>query len=570
MAKQISHEKFVNRVAENNPNVLILGQYVNAKTRVRVQCLKCEQIYDALPSKLMKGKGCPYCSNQKIKAGYNDLATTHPQIASEWCYERNDVVTPRDVTHGSEKVVWWKCQICGCEYQASVASRTNTHSSKKCPQCSSQHGTSFREQCVLFYMRQALNCPVESRAQVKMCEQHKEIDIWIPSLMIGLEYDGEYYHENAIRDRNDSGKDNLAKSSGIRLIRIIESDHKEFNGDRVTYDVHHDRTKNLQEAIEHAINLIVPYQNAIDINADTSLIMQQYKNDEGERSLTHRYPELAEEWDIELNNGLTPDKVSYGSGYNAWWRCCHGHAYQSTVNNRTHLNSGCPYCSNKKVLTGFNDLATRFPSIAEEWHPTKNDGKHTPETIVFGSHLKVWWKCKTCGNEWETTISDRIHGTGCPVCAGRDIKQGYNDFATNFPEIAAEWHPTRNENLQPSDVTSHSHRKVWWVDKFGHEWKATIANRTNGNGCPYCNNRKILSGYNDLATIAPEVAREWHPTKNGELTPDMVFPKSGKKRFWKCSKCGTEYENIVSNITNGLSGCPNCRYKPGKQTKTIY
>ena len=80
---------------------------------------------------------------------------------------------------------------------------------------------------------------------------------------------------------------------------------------------------------------------------------------------------------------------------------------------------GCPYCVNKKVLVGFNDLASIEPKIAAEWHPTLN-GALTPEKVTAGSNRKVWWLCPE-GHVWRTAISNRTNAkkrTGCPVCAG--------------------------------------------------------------------------------------------------------------------------------------------------------
>ena len=85
------------------------------------------------------------------------------------------------------------------------------------------------------------------------------------------------------------------------------------------------------------------------------------------------------------------------------------------------------------------------------------------------------------------------------------------------PIVSSEWHPTKNNSLLPKDVGANSNKKVWWLGKCGHEWQATINNRNNGRGCPYCTNRKVLNGFNDLLTKKPELAREWHPTKNEDL-----------------------------------------------------
>src|SRR6266851_5044227 len=103
-------------------------------------------------------------------------------------------------------------------------------------------------------------------------------------------------------------------------------------------------------------------------------------------------------------------------------------------------------------------------------------------------------------------------------------------------ELAAEWHPTKNGDLTPASVTSGSGKKVWWrcrVDPT-HEWQSTITNRVQGNGCPVCAGR-VATSTTSLRVLRPELATEWHPNKNGNLTPDAVTPGSNKKVWWRCS-----------------------------------
>jgi hypothetical protein len=113
--------------------------------------------------------------------------------------------------------------------------------------------------------------------------------------------------------------------------------------------------------------------------------------------------------------------------------------------------------------------------------------------------------------------------------AGKRVLVGFNDLAHVDRRLASEWHPTRNETLTPSDVTAGSGKVVWWQDKLGHAWQVSVNNRTIGRtGCPYCTNNVVLAGFNDLATVNPDVAAQWHQTRNGDLTPQVVAGQSGK------------------------------------------
>lgn len=146
-----------------------------------------------------------------------------------------------------------------------------------------------------------------------------------------------------------------------------------------------------------------------------------------------------------------------------------------------------------------------------------------------------------------------------------------NSLTALFPDVAAEWHPTKNGHLSPTDVVAGSARKVWWKCPKGedHEWEATLANRTHSrSGCPYCRGFRV-SVTNSLASRFPELAAEWHPTKNGELTPADVAYGSGRKVWWKCPN-GDDHEFIASpNTRTSYRGCPYCAGKRISETNSL-
>ena len=272
-------------------------------------------------------------------------------------------------------------------------------------------------------------------------------------------------------------------------------------------------------------------------------------------------PVLAKEWHPKKNGLLTPKDVTPGSHEKVWWICKNEHIWEAKVYSR-NFGSGCPYCSGRrackdnfsggKKVCKDNCLETINPVLAKEWHPTRN-GSLTPNDVTFASGKKVWWVCDK-GHEWPATINDRKNGSGCPFCSGKKVCKD-NSLETINPVLAKEWHPTRNGSLTPNDVTFASGKKVWWVCENGHEWPATINDRKNGSGCPFCSGRKVCKD-NCLDTVNPELAKEWHPTKNRSLTPSDVTIKSGKKVWWICKK-GHEWLATVANRSNG-SNCPRC------------
>ena len=199
------------------------------------------------------------------------------------------------------------------------------------------------------------------------------------------------------------------------------------------------------------------------------------------------------------------------------------------------------------------------PELEPEWDAEKNGPVQFSELTV-GSRRLVWWRCAK-GHSYRSAVKSRAQGTGCPVCAGRAVIPGENDLASLFPEIAAQWHPTRNGVLTPEKLTPYSNRKVWWRCPLGHEYAAAVSARTmNGSDCPYCSGRKALPGFNDLATLEPKVAAQWHPTLNGALTPEQVTTGSHKKVWWECPN-GHIWKAIIYSRAGPSSrkcGCPVC------------
>ena len=215
-----------------------------------------------------------------------------------------------------------------------------------------------------------------------------------------------------------------------------------------------------------------------------------------------------------------------------------------------------------KLIKGINDLSTLNPELVKEWHPTKN-GELKPTDVTYGSGEKVWWLCNE-GHEYQASVYARNKGSKCPYCAGQKVLKGFNDLASQKPELAKEWHPTKNEDLTPDKVPCQYNKNVWWLGKCGHEWFAKVSNRFNGAGCPYCSGRYPIKGVNDLATTNPELASEWHPTKNGNLTPSDVKEHSNKKVWWMCNQ-GHEWEAMINSRIK--RGCPYCG---GKAVLTGY
>ena len=421
------------------------------------------------------------------------------RILYQWDKEKNEPLTPQDVSFATHKEVWWICDH-GHQWSSPVYSRTSNKSG--CPYCRGKR-------------------------------------IWSNEHTLASTYPdiAKQWHPD--------------KNHGLLPNQILPGTHRKAwwiceNG--------HEWEAEIKSRV----------------NGNNCPFCTNRKIIAGENDLQTTHPELAAQWHPEKNGVLTPQQVVSGSTRKVWWRCERGHEWKAGICRRAHYNTGCPYCTGKVIIVGETDLQTTHPGIVDQWHPTKN-GILTPQKVVSGSMRKVWWLCER-GHEWEARIHPRAHyNTGCPYCTGKLVITGETDLQTTHPEIAAQWHPSRNGSMTPQSVSSFSNRKAWWICDKGHEYQSVICFRTARQcGCPYCAGRMVLAGFNDLQTLEPKVAAQWHPSLNGSLTPEMVTTGSNKKVWWQCPE-GHVWKTVVyARACKQKSGCPVCAGKYNRKKQYHY
>lgn len=202
-------------------------------------------------------------------------------------------------------------------------------------------------------------------------------------------------------------------------------------------------------------------------------------------------PDLAAELHPTMNGRRTGLTIGTGERANVWWLCPKAHGYESTPANRIHERGGtsCPYCLGMKALPGESDLISLNPHLAAELAKEQPNGID-PSRLLPKSNKRVTWQCVAYPDHlWNAPPASRLAGHGCPYCAGQKVKAGFNDLATFAPDIAAEWHPTKNGERQPNQVARGANSYAWWLCNEGHEWRAVINSRRNGVGCPRCSQK---------------------------------------------------------------------------------
>jgi len=255
--------------------------------------------------------------------------------------------------------------------------------------------------------------------------------------------------------------------------------------------------------------------------------------------LATTYPHIAKQWHVRKNGKLTPKDVKPGSEKKVYWQCpiFEDHVFRSPIVNRTKKGSGCPKCTAYRTPKE-RSLETLFPKVAKQWHRKKN-APVSPSMVGAKSNKKFWWICPLDkGHEFQSRVADRtLSGSGCPICSGNLIIKE-NSLAAINPLLAKQWHKTKNGSLKPSSVAPSSNKHIWWQCSTSrdHVWQATPDRRNGRNdGCPFCSNKRV-SKTNSLKHLFPQIATEWHPTKNGSLTPEDIVAGSGRKVYWRCNK----------------------------------
>ena len=548
---------------------------IGSNTKVWWKCSLGHE-WEATVGNRNKGSGCPYCSNHKAWPGYNDLATVNPKLASEWDYEKNDGVQPSDVTAGSHKKAWWKCQN-GHEWLADIHSR---NSGNGCPYCSGR----FVDKGVTDL--QTVNPELAKEWDYNKNGNLKPNDV-LPSSGKKVWWICSKGHEwqATIGGRNKGGCPYCSGQRVLRGYNDLQTVNPELakewdydkNGDLKPEDVtanngrrvwwicskghewqakiyhrnngsgcpicHSERNTSLpefallyylrQNGIEvvhsykehgYELDIYIPAQHtAIEFDGyfwhkkKTQKDLEKNRQCEKDGIKLYRIREgLPSLNDSSIDYVIQKDHKDISSAFEKILFEIVG------MNVDIDLKRDAISIENlREYIEKENSILFSYPEVAKEWNYEKN-GNLRPEHVLSNSGKKVWWKCRK-GHEWQAVIQSRSNGNGCPYCAGKIAITGQNDLQTVNPELAKEWDREKNRGLTPMDVLPNSEKKAWWKCQNGHEWQAMIGNRNKGQGCPYCSGKKVLKGYNDLQTVKMDTnGKQWFAIGSGELGAHIV------------------------------------------------
>jgi len=406
----------------------------------------------------------------------NDKSGLGSDFTKEWHPSKNGDLTPFDVSPFSHRMIWWRCEK-GHEWKADVRSRT---SGKGCPYCAGQMAGAENNLAYLYPdvakewhpTRNGNFSPDEvtpgSNKKVWWkCDRGHEWTATVFSRKYGSRCP-------ACSGRKVSADNSLAAKfpelsrqwNEKKNLSLSPSDVLPGSNQKVWWKC----------AKGHEWRAVVGFRSQ-----GSGCPFCAGKKVGEDNNLAELRADLASQWHPTRNGTLTSKDVTPGSGRKVWWRCDNGHEWVALVSSRTR-GTGCPFCAGVRIGED-NNLAAVMPQLVSEWNAKKN-GQLSPTEVGPGSNKKVWWRCGK-GHEWKAAIKDRARGTGCPYCAGKKVTEE-NNLQVMFPELAKEWHPTKNGSLKPSEVKPRSALRVWWRCERGHEWRTSVGSRVDGAGCPLC------------------------------------------------------------------------------------
>ena len=489
--QRLSAESFEKRMITINPNITILGEYKNNKTPIKYLCRVCGSENEASPSSLLQGHGCNNCaikirSAKRTKSdetfreelvfinptveilsiyekrdfpikcrctvcGYIFISTPSALLSGRKCYQcktgksplqkqnstflaeienKNPTIEPLENYKGATTKISFLCKECGYVWPSRPQQLLR---GQGCPKCQRRWQTSFPEQAIFFYIKKIYPDALNS---YKSGFGQSELDVFIPSLKIGIEYDGRNWHKG--NGKKEEEKYVICKENKIFLIRVVEQKGQLPLEQICDYyiDSAYGDTKNKYLDLDSCIRTLFTYLHIdCDINTerDQYSIKNQYYARRKSESLESRFPEIAKEWYQPYNGLIKPYMVSPTVSDSYYWKCqkC-GKIYASLVSNRVK-GHGCSRCANVERKTS--------EQFIEELK------KINPQVQILDSYTNsttpikyICHKCGAIGTAWPRVL---LKGNGCTNCHKKEAASkkalSHSEFMArakkNYPNV---------------------------------------------------------------------------------------------------------------------------------------
>ncbi len=508
--------------------------------------------YLATPNNKIRGKAkCPECY-----LATNNLAVVNPELAAQWHPIKNNKA-PDEVTFGCNDSAHWLCPICNHEWQAKINNRNN---GRGCPECSKGQHTSFPEQAIYYYVKQLFPDAIN---QYKF--NGVEIDVFIPSVNIGIEYDGSgLYHGTSLKHDKDIRKNEFLFEQGVNLIRVRDTDCYPMEEElcKIFLIKHTSTYENLQPTIEQLLLYISQITGVyqvinVDIKSIKNPILKDIHTVKFEDSFAYyatvNSSKIKALWDYDKNSPLTPEMVTPMSSREVSWICKNDstHKWDAPVSS---ISSGYGY-RHQYTTEEWIEKAREVHGDRYDYSKANYINSETPITII----------CKTHG-EFTPLPPDHLAGKNCKWCKGQGGYHPLHTLAVVRPDLAKEWdfeHP-ENKGLTPDDVVvTDNTNEYWWRCNKGkpHSYSAKISYRIKQNsGCSVCHGKQV-SDDTSLEALRPDLVKEWH--ESNILKPSEVSLGSEREVVWKCSN--PDHPTYKLRIDQRVKLKYGCHYCSGRK-----
>lgn len=353
----------------------------------------------------VNGNGCPYCYGRLVLEE-DSIFNTHKKLMVEWDYSLNSR-NPKTIGKGSSYKAFWLCPK-GHSWKANVNSRAN---GTGCPFCKNVRASSTNNLAIVRpdialqwdYSKNEGTIPedVLPKSNKKYWWVCSSSHSWKTSCLhrssgTGCPYcsNRKVSNENSLENRNLelSREFDLLKNHPLKPSSIIAGSAKKVWW--VCENKHQ-----YQAVVYHRVRGSgCPYCSG--------------RIPSKENNLKDLRPDLASEWDYDLNGYVGPDCVTLKSNKSIYWKCALNHVWLAAVSDRVR-GRGCPGCSNRTVYLD-NSLTVTHPHLAIEFD-LKANSPITPENITAGTNKKIHWVCEF-GHKWVAAGCDRVIGNDCPKC----------------------------------------------------------------------------------------------------------------------------------------------------------
>lgn len=514
------------------------------------KCMKCNGEYECSVVKRHQ-EGCPYCSDKQMLKGYNTLQETHPYLEKFW--DKSNDKSISEYWHKSFDVLNWKCPCCNIQFQCSpveMISRTNLENSnfETCPKNCDWNKLVFNND--IFHNSPRLRKEWSKKNNIPVHLALSHIDTkkywWNCSIC-----QGEYLCSIPIRREVIDSCPYCNDEQPLKGYNTISDIHPELTSYWSSKNIQKIDEITLSEAKNKKYIWLCDCCN-LEFNEKLSIVLDKFSNinnrelkkicpycnkkiPKPEESLGYKKPFLKSEW-LENINGDIYNVFSNSNDIIEWiCRKCHRN-FKAKISNRAEDDKCCPYCSNRILIKGINDLATTHPHLIKEW---SNLNDRQLSCLTNKSSYKAWWKCSVCSNTYQQVVSSKlISKTSCPYCRKTKVLKGFNDLATTHPWLIKEWSTLNDRDRDSSSIMCNSNYRAWWkCAECSKEYRQSVKKKIlmNKSCCPYCRNNKVLKGLNDLATTHEYLLNEWDYLNNILLAkPTEIDEKSNKIVWWIC------------------------------------